>query len=183
FDFTQLGGGQLLIERRDVELHQHVAGFHRLVGLYGQIDDFGHFRRVDGEIGHCGRHDDAWRVGHVAQLPYLGGGDGDDRGGRPFVRGGTGVAAPGSDGTEEGQQELTGATGGRLLHHATSLRCRQPSRYGRGESSLTYHHFSMSAHALVVTATDQPGLLARLTKVFADHGANITSLELHGVGG
>ncbi|MFO7302583.1 MAG: DUF5612 domain-containing protein [Acidobacteriota bacterium] len=41
----------------------------------------------------------------------------------------------------------------------------------------------MSAHALVVTATDQPGLLARLTKVFADHGANITSLELHGVGG
>lgn len=41
----------------------------------------------------------------------------------------------------------------------------------------------MSAHALVVTATDQPGLLAQLTKVFADHGANITSLELHGGGG
>jgi energy-converting hydrogenase B subunit Q len=36
----------------------------------------------------------------------------------------------------------------------------------------------MPAHALLVTATDQPGLLAQLTKVFADHGANITSLEL-----
>ncbi len=36
----------------------------------------------------------------------------------------------------------------------------------------------MAAHALLITATDQPGLLAQLTKVFADHGANITSLEL-----
>lgn len=38
----------------------------------------------------------------------------------------------------------------------------------------------MSAHALVVTANDQPGLLFHLTKVFADHEANITSLDLHG---
>lgn len=38
----------------------------------------------------------------------------------------------------------------------------------------------MSAHALVVSANDQPGLLFRLTKVFADHDANITSLDLHG---
>ena len=38
----------------------------------------------------------------------------------------------------------------------------------------------MSAHALVVSANDQPGLLYRLTKVFADYGANITSLDLHG---
>jgi len=38
----------------------------------------------------------------------------------------------------------------------------------------------MSAHALIVTANDEPGLLYRLTKVFADHGANITSLDLHG---
>ncbi len=38
----------------------------------------------------------------------------------------------------------------------------------------------MSAHALIVTANDQPGLLFRLTKVFADHDANITSLDLHG---
>jgi len=38
----------------------------------------------------------------------------------------------------------------------------------------------MSAHALIVTANDQPGLLFRLTKVFADHEANITSLDLHG---
>jgi energy-converting hydrogenase B subunit Q len=38
----------------------------------------------------------------------------------------------------------------------------------------------MSAHAVVVSANDQPGLLYRLTKVFADHGANIISLDLHG---
>jgi energy-converting hydrogenase B subunit Q len=38
----------------------------------------------------------------------------------------------------------------------------------------------MSAHAVVVSANDQPGLLFRLTKVFADHAANITSLDLHG---
>jgi energy-converting hydrogenase B subunit Q len=38
----------------------------------------------------------------------------------------------------------------------------------------------MSAHALVVSANDEPGLLHRLTKVLADHGANITSLDLHG---
>jgi energy-converting hydrogenase B subunit Q len=38
----------------------------------------------------------------------------------------------------------------------------------------------MSAHALLVSATDSPGLLYRLTKVFADHEANITSLDLHG---
>lgn len=38
----------------------------------------------------------------------------------------------------------------------------------------------MALHALVVSGTDEPGLLYRLTKVFADHSANITSLELHG---
>ena len=38
----------------------------------------------------------------------------------------------------------------------------------------------MSAHALIVTANDEPGLLYRLTKVFADQGANINSLDLHG---
>lgn len=38
----------------------------------------------------------------------------------------------------------------------------------------------MSVHALIVSVTDQPGLLYRLTKVFADHEANITSLDLHG---
>jgi energy-converting hydrogenase B subunit Q len=38
----------------------------------------------------------------------------------------------------------------------------------------------MSAHALVVAANDQPGLLFHLTKVFAEHGANIISLDLHG---
>ena len=37
----------------------------------------------------------------------------------------------------------------------------------------------MAVHAVLVTAIDQPGLLHGLTKVFADHGANITSLEIH----
>src|SRR5690606_15493304 len=47
-------------------------------------------------------------------------------------------------------------------------------------SRVSYHRPPMSAHAVVVSANDQPGLLFRLTKVFADHGANITSLDLHG---
>ncbi len=37
----------------------------------------------------------------------------------------------------------------------------------------------MALHAVVVSATDQPGLLFQLTRVFADHQANITSLDLH----
>src|SRR5215212_6618343 len=39
--------------------------------------------------------------------------------------------------------------------------------------------FRMALHAVLVSAVDQPGLLFRLTKVFADHGANITSLDIH----
>jgi energy-converting hydrogenase B subunit Q len=38
----------------------------------------------------------------------------------------------------------------------------------------------MSFHALTVSATDRPGLLFQLTKVFADHAANITSVDIHG---
>ncbi|MCC7010202.1 MAG: DUF5612 domain-containing protein [Acidobacteria bacterium] len=37
----------------------------------------------------------------------------------------------------------------------------------------------MSLHAVVVTAADRPGLLFQLTRVFADHAANITSIDLH----
>ena len=37
----------------------------------------------------------------------------------------------------------------------------------------------MAVHAVLVTALDRPGLLHGLTRVFADHGANITSLEIH----
>lgn len=37
----------------------------------------------------------------------------------------------------------------------------------------------MSAHAVVVTAIDRPGLLHQLTRVFADHGANITAVDIH----
>lgn len=37
----------------------------------------------------------------------------------------------------------------------------------------------MSAHAVVVSAVDRSGLLFQLTKVFADHGANITSVDIH----
>ena len=42
----------------------------------------------------------------------------------------------------------------------------------------------MGVHAVVASAVDRPGLLFQLTKVFADHGANITSVDLHaGVAG
>jgi energy-converting hydrogenase B subunit Q len=34
-------------------------------------------------------------------------------------------------------------------------------------------------HAFVVRAEDRPGLLFQLTKVFADHAANITSVDIH----
>jgi energy-converting hydrogenase B subunit Q len=40
----------------------------------------------------------------------------------------------------------------------------------------------MGLYAVVVTAVDRPGLLFPLTKVFADHAANVTSVDIHGSG-
>ena len=37
----------------------------------------------------------------------------------------------------------------------------------------------MMSHAVLVVAADQPGLLHRLTRVFADHRANITHVDIH----
>ena len=37
----------------------------------------------------------------------------------------------------------------------------------------------MKNHAVLVTVTDQPGMLFRLTKVIADHQINITHVDLH----
>ena len=37
----------------------------------------------------------------------------------------------------------------------------------------------MSVHAILVTASDRPGMLYGLTKVLADHGANITYVDIH----
>ncbi len=37
----------------------------------------------------------------------------------------------------------------------------------------------MSAHAILVTAFDRPGMIADLTKVLADHEANITHVDIH----
>ena len=37
----------------------------------------------------------------------------------------------------------------------------------------------MSAHAVLVTVRDEPGVLFGLTKVFAEHHANVTHLDLH----
>ena len=37
----------------------------------------------------------------------------------------------------------------------------------------------MPLHAVVASAVDRPGLLFQLTKVFADRGANITSVDIH----
>ena len=41
----------------------------------------------------------------------------------------------------------------------------------------------MKNHAVLVTATDQPGMLFQLTKVIADHQINITHVDLHSVRG
>jgi energy-converting hydrogenase B subunit Q len=40
----------------------------------------------------------------------------------------------------------------------------------------------MAFHALLVSAVDRPGLLHPLTKVLADHAANITSVDIHASG-
>ena len=37
----------------------------------------------------------------------------------------------------------------------------------------------MASYAVVVSATDRPGLLFQLTRAFADHAANITSVDIH----
>ena len=38
----------------------------------------------------------------------------------------------------------------------------------------------MSAHAILATVADRPGILHGLTKVLADHRANITYVDIHG---
>jgi energy-converting hydrogenase B subunit Q len=38
----------------------------------------------------------------------------------------------------------------------------------------------LSAHAILATVQDRPGILNGLTKVFADHHANITYVDIHG---
>jgi energy-converting hydrogenase B subunit Q len=37
----------------------------------------------------------------------------------------------------------------------------------------------MTAYAVLVTVVDEPGILFGLTKVFADHNANVTHLDIH----
>ena len=41
----------------------------------------------------------------------------------------------------------------------------------------------MATHAVLATAADQPGLLFQMARVFADEGANITSVDIHTIGG
>jgi energy-converting hydrogenase B subunit Q len=40
----------------------------------------------------------------------------------------------------------------------------------------------MSIHAVVVTASDRPGMMSAVTKVMADHQANIRYIDLHSAG-
>ncbi|HKE86998.1 MAG TPA: DUF5612 domain-containing protein [Vicinamibacterales bacterium] len=40
----------------------------------------------------------------------------------------------------------------------------------------------MSAHAILCTVVDRPGMLSDLTRVLADHGANITYVDIHAGG-
>jgi energy-converting hydrogenase B subunit Q len=37
----------------------------------------------------------------------------------------------------------------------------------------------MSAHAILITAFDRPGMMSALTKILADHDANITHVDIH----
>jgi energy-converting hydrogenase B subunit Q len=37
----------------------------------------------------------------------------------------------------------------------------------------------MSAHAILITAFDRPGMMSALTRVLADHQANITHVDIH----
>jgi uncharacterized protein with ACT and thioredoxin-like domain len=37
----------------------------------------------------------------------------------------------------------------------------------------------MSAHAIFITAFDRPGMMSALTRVLADHDANITHIDIH----
>jgi energy-converting hydrogenase B subunit Q len=37
----------------------------------------------------------------------------------------------------------------------------------------------MSAHAIQITAFDRPGMMSALTKILADHDANITHVDIH----
>jgi len=41
----------------------------------------------------------------------------------------------------------------------------------------------MSAHAVLVTVSDRPGMLFGMTRVLANHHANITYVDMHGGGG
>src|SRR6185436_4252547 len=41
----------------------------------------------------------------------------------------------------------------------------------------------MSAHAVLVTVSDRPGMLFGMTRVLANHQANITYVDMHGGGG
>src|SRR5437868_2276335 len=41
----------------------------------------------------------------------------------------------------------------------------------------------MATHAVLATVADQPGMLFLLTKVFADHGADIRNLDIHSANG
>jgi len=40
----------------------------------------------------------------------------------------------------------------------------------------------MAAHAVLATVTDRPGILSGLTTALANHGANITYIDIHNIG-
>jgi energy-converting hydrogenase B subunit Q len=52
------------------------------------------------------------------------------------------------------------------------------STSGNGAAKL--YCISVSAHAILATVQDRPGILNGMTKVLADHHANITYVDIHG---
>lgn len=58
-----------------------------------------------------------------------------------------------------------------------------PLRAVGGAGEMRVLHFAtMTAHAVLVAASDRPATLFRLTKVFAEHDANITYVDIHSGG-
>jgi energy-converting hydrogenase B subunit Q len=50
-------------------------------------------------------------------------------------------------------------------------------------SCTCYIHLTVNVHAVLVSSSDQPGILFGLTKVLAEHGANITYVDIHATDG
>src|SRR4029453_11258706 len=56
-------------------------------------------------------------------------------------------------------------------------RCEEPAA-GLADRRARFSVFHMSVHAILATVSDRPGILFGLTRVLADHRANITYVDI-----